>query len=192
MASGAMPDTSWVSADDLINEHRVRAFTLSGLRELLRTYGVEIGPLLDEAELPADVLKDDYAWIPLRKLANVLALAARETGDPYFGLKYGEAARFTINPLGYLMTNAPDLRSALRLFGRFHTVLNSNTIRFVETITGGGTYRVVLPGQPTEHRPAQRFRGDAVHVAHQGHGRRQLASLGGRRDAPRPGRSRRV
>jgi len=149
MASGAMPDTSWVSADDLINEHRVRAFTLSGLRELLRTYGVEIGPLLDEAELPADVLKDDYAWIPLRKLANVLALAARETGDPYFGLKYGEAARFTINPLGYLMTNAPDLRSALRLFGRFHTVLNSNTIRFVETITGGGriewSYPVSLP-----------------------------------------------
>jgi len=149
MASGAMPDINWISSDEIVSEHRVRAFTLSGLRELLTSYGTDIGPILDAAELPADVLKDDYAWIPLRKLADVLAFAARETGDPYFGLKYGEAARFTINPLGYLMTNAPDLRSALRLFARFHAVLNSNTVRFVETITGGGriewSYPVGLP-----------------------------------------------
>jgi AraC-like DNA-binding protein len=119
------------------------------VREVLTSYGTDIGPILDEAELPADVLRDDYAWIPLRKLANVLAFAARETGDPYFGLKYGEAAPFTINPLGYLMTNAPDLRSALRLFARYQAVLNSNTIRFVETITEGGriewSYPVGLP-----------------------------------------------
>ena len=149
MASGAMPDTGWVSADEIVSEHRVRAFTLSGLRELLTSYGLEIGPILDEAELSADAIKDDYAWIPLRKFANVLAFAARETGDPYFGLKYGEAARFTSNPLGYLMANAPDLRSALRLFGRFHTVLNSNTIHFIESVTGGGriewSYPISLP-----------------------------------------------
>jgi len=149
MASGAMPDTSWVSSDEIVSEHRVRAFTLSGLRELLTSYGTDIGPILDEAELPADVLKDDYSWIPLKKLANVLAFAARETGDPYFGLKYGEAARFTINPLGYLMTNAPDLRSALRLFARYQAVLNSNTINFIESVTGGGriewSYPITVP-----------------------------------------------
>lgn len=149
MASGAMPDISWVSADEIVSEHRVRAFTLSGLRELLTSYGTDIGPILDEVELPADVLKDDYAWIPLRKLANVLALAARETGDPYFGLKYGEAARFTSNPLAYLIANAPDLRSAFRLFARYQGVLNSNTINFIEGVTGGGriewSYPVSLP-----------------------------------------------
>jgi hypothetical protein len=47
------------------------------------------------------------------------------------------------------MTNAPDLRSALRLSARYQAVLNSNTIRFVDTITGEGriewSYPVGLP-----------------------------------------------
>jgi AraC-like DNA-binding protein len=148
MASGVMPGTSWISADDITSEHRIRAFTLSGLRELLRGYGVELAPILAEAELCADAIKDDYAWIPLRKFANVLAFAARDTRDPCLGLKYGAAARFTSNPLGYLMANAPDLRTALRLFAQFHTVLNSNAIRFLETAGGARiewAYPVSLP-----------------------------------------------
>jgi Arabinose-binding domain of AraC transcription regulator, N-term len=98
-----MPGTDWISTDEIVSEHRIRAFAFSGLRELLTSRGVEIEPILAEGELSADAIKDDYAWVPLRKFANVLTFAARDTGDPYFGLKYGEAARFTSNPLGYLV-----------------------------------------------------------------------------------------
>jgi AraC-like DNA-binding protein len=149
MASGVMPGPSGILAEDVTSEHRIRAFALSGLREHLKSYGTELGPLLNEAELSADTIKDDYAWVPLRKFANVLTFAARDTGDPYLGLKYWAAARFTSNPLGYLMANAPDLRTALRSFARFHPVLNSNTLRFVETPAGGGriewSYPISLP-----------------------------------------------
>src|SRR5689334_2683478 len=87
---------------------RVRAFTLATLADVLRGYGVEAAPILREAGLPPDAAtQDEFAWIPLEKFACVLTLAARKTGDPYFGLKYGSVARFTANPLAYLIANAP-------------------------------------------------------------------------------------
>jgi AraC-like DNA-binding protein len=80
-----------------------------------------------------EVIEDEFAWIPLDKFATVLAVAARETNDPYFGLKHGGGGRFTSNPLGYLMANAPDIRTALRSFAHFHTVISSNSVEFVES-----------------------------------------------------------
>jgi len=78
---------------------RIRAFTLCTLGEVLRGYGVEFAPILEQADLPADAGEDDLAWIPLAKLATVLTLSEQRTGDPCFGLKYGAVARFTSNPL---------------------------------------------------------------------------------------------
>jgi AraC-like DNA-binding protein len=114
-------------------EHRVRAFTLAGLRDLLRDYGVEHGPILEEAGLSAEGVDDHLAWISLQKLADALSVAARVTGDRYFALKHGSRGRFTSNPLGYLLTNAPDLKTGLRYFARFHPVLATNHLEFVES-----------------------------------------------------------
>jgi AraC-like DNA-binding protein len=115
-----------------VGEHRVRAFTLLRLRDLLRGYGVEHRPVLEEAGLPPDLV-DELAWISLQKLADALSVAARVTGDRYFGLKHGSRGRFTSNPLGYLLTNAPDLKTGLRYFARFHPVLATNHLQFVES-----------------------------------------------------------
>lgn len=111
--------------DQGIGEHRVRALGLSGLRDLLRDYGVDHRPILKEAGLPPDH-GDDLAWIPLEKFVNALTLAARATGDRFFGLKHGSRGRFTANPPGYLMANSPDLRTGLRNFARFQSVLSTN------------------------------------------------------------------
>lgn len=130
-----------------VGEHRVRALGLSGLREMLRDYGVEHGPILEEAGLPPDLV-DELAWIPLEKLANALTVAARVTGDRYFGLKHGSRGRFTANPLGYLMANSPDLRTGLRNFARFQPVLATNHLEFVETAGAGRveySYPVTIP-----------------------------------------------
>lgn len=130
-----------------VGEHRVRAFTLSGLRDLLRGYGLEHGPVFEEAGLPPNHT-DDLAWISLEKLANALDVAARVTGDRYFGLKHGTRGRFTANPLGYLLTNSPDLRTGLRNFAHFHHVLATNHMEFIETGGGGRiefSYPVVIP-----------------------------------------------
>jgi AraC-like DNA-binding protein len=120
-------------AGSVEREHRVRAFTLAGLRDLLRDYGVEHGPILEEAGLSGDGVDDHLAWISLQALANVLSVAARVTGDRFFGLKYGSRGRLTSNPLGYLMSNAPDLKTGLRYLAHFHPVLATNHLEFVET-----------------------------------------------------------
>jgi AraC-like DNA-binding protein len=117
------------------------------LRDLLREYGVDHGPILEEAGLTPDH-GDDLAWIPLEKLANTLTVAARVTRDRYFGLKHGTRGRFTANPLGYLLANSPDLKTGLRNFARFQPVLATNHLEFVE-IGGAGrvefSYPVTIP-----------------------------------------------
>ncbi|MGZ5917444.1 MAG: hypothetical protein ACXWJ4_09005 [Methyloceanibacter sp.] len=80
-------------------EQRIRAFVFSGLREALKPYNFELTGLLRQAGLPDDTGTDGFAWVSLDRFALTLALAARATGDPCFGLKYGAAARLTSNPL---------------------------------------------------------------------------------------------
>jgi AraC-like DNA-binding protein len=137
MTSPKRPDLVVLPVENAAGEHRIRALVLSGLREMLRGYRVEFLPILQEAELTEEEVGDEFTWIPLEKFAKVLTVAARVTGDPYFGLKHGASARITSNPLGYLMANAPDIKTALRSFAHFHTVLSSNHVDFVE-IGGGG------------------------------------------------------
>ena len=132
-----LPDIDRTVAEDVFGAPRVRAFTLCNLGEVLRGYGVNFAEILNESGLPPDVDEDDLAWIPLEKFAKALTLAARKTGDPYFGLKYGSVARFNSNPLAYLMSNAPDLRTALRSFAQYHPVICSNSLAFVESNGSG-------------------------------------------------------
>jgi hypothetical protein len=73
---------------------------------------------------------DDLTWMSLERLVNALTLAARVTGDRFFGLKHGSRGRFTSNPLGYLLTNAP--------------VLATNHLEFVEG-TGMGRVEFSYP-----------------------------------------------
>jgi hypothetical protein len=81
----------------------------------------------------------------LERLVNALTLAARVTGDRYFGLKHGSRGRFTANPLGYLMANSPDLKVGLRNFARFQPVLSTNQLEFVEIAGGAGRVEFSYP-----------------------------------------------
>ncbi len=132
-----VPDIDRTVAEDVFGAPRIRAFTLCTLGEVLRGYGVSFAAILQEAGLPQNADEDDLAWIPLEKFARVLTLAAKKTGDPCFGLKYGAVARFTSNPLVYLMSNAADLRTALRSFAQYHAVICSNSLSFVESNGSG-------------------------------------------------------
>jgi len=122
-----------------VPEQRVRAFVFAGLREALKPYGIELTGLLRQAGIADDAGVDGFAWVPLDRFALALSLAARATGDPCFGLKYGASGRLTSNPLGYVMSNAPDLRTALKSFVRYHRVLTTNRFDYVES---AGTARV--------------------------------------------------
>jgi AraC-like DNA-binding protein len=114
------------------NEFRIRSLVFGGLREMLRAYGLELAPLLTQAQLAPEALNDDFNWVPLASFALILTLAARATGDQCFGLKYGAFGRFADNPLGYLMANAPDLRTALKSYVQYQKVFSTNAASFVE------------------------------------------------------------
>jgi AraC-like DNA-binding protein len=129
----AQSELNRVPAETVAAEHRIRAFVLLGLRERLRGHHIPVQPVLQEAGLTLEEIEDEFAWVALDKFAKVLTIAARVTNDPYFGLKHGAGWRCTSNPLGYLMANAPDLRTALRSFAHFHTVMSSNSVEFVES-----------------------------------------------------------
>jgi AraC-like DNA-binding protein len=116
----------------LVSESRIRAAALAGFGQMLKAYDLEAAPILAKVSLSHKALEDPYNWIPLEKFALALTVAAQATGDPCFGLKYGTSAKFA-NPLGYLMSNAPDLRTAFRSLIQYQRVFNSNTISFVET-----------------------------------------------------------
>lgn len=132
-----------------VGENRIRVFVLTGLRERLKAYGADLNPILHAAGLSSDTISDDFAWVSLEKFAHILTIAAKLTGDARFGLKYGAAGRFTTNPLGYLLSNAPDLRTGLRYFANYHQVLSSNRLDFVENAGRGHlewSYAVTVRG----------------------------------------------
>jgi hypothetical protein len=62
------PDLNRLTSQN-IGEHRVRALSLSGLRDLLRDYGVDHQPIFEEAGLPPDH-GDDLTWMSLERLVN--------------------------------------------------------------------------------------------------------------------------
>jgi AraC-like DNA-binding protein len=131
-----------------LGEQRIRAFVFTGLGEALKSYSRDRTGILRQAGLPDDIGTDGFAWVSLDRFALALALAARATGDPYFGLRYGASGRLTPNPLGYVMANAPDLRTALKSFVHYHRVLTTNHFDFVESAGVGRvewSYAVTMP-----------------------------------------------
>jgi hypothetical protein len=60
-----------------------------------------------------------------------LTLAAKATSDPCFGLKCGATAPLA-NSVGYLMSSAPDLRTALRSFSEYQRMFTTNAETFSE------------------------------------------------------------
>ena len=110
---------------------RIRTAALEGFREILNNRGADFEAILAEASIASENLKDDFNWIPLEKFAGFLTLAAKATGDPCFGLKCGATAPLA-NPVGYLLSSAPDLRTGLTLFVKYQRVVCTSAETFSE------------------------------------------------------------
>lgn len=66
----------------------------------IRRRGLDIEPMAAEAGLDMRVFNRKEAWIPFIKYATLLKIAARETGDEFFGLH--AAAQLDPRDLGAL------------------------------------------------------------------------------------------
>ena len=93
----------------------VRAAPLGPIPELLREFGRDPGPLLRQCGLPDEaILRNPDENVLFSAAGKLFLSAARVTGCPHFGLLVGQRGNVSmLGAPGFLLRNAPDVRTAL-------------------------------------------------------------------------------
>ncbi|MGY1733877.1 AraC family transcriptional regulator [Geodermatophilus sp. SYSU D01045] len=103
----------------------VRCAALIGFPELARSLGLDAERLLAEVGLRIGELADQDRWIPAAPVALVLERAAAESGCEDFAVRLNRWRRFSgLGPIGLVLREEPDLRSALDLLIRYQYAYN--------------------------------------------------------------------
>jgi AraC-like DNA-binding protein len=103
----------------------VRWAALIGFPELSRSLGLDPVRLLADVGLPTDELADQDKWIPAAPVALVLERAAAESGCEDFAVRLNQWRRFSgLGPIGLVLREEPDLRSALDVLIRYQHAYN--------------------------------------------------------------------
>ena len=97
----------------------------TGLLEAIGRAGADPDQVLRSVELDRAVLSNAEGFIPSSVFARMLEEAARATGDPCFGLHFGE--RFNVKnvgPLAYVVLNSPTIAVADEHVARYMRLYN--------------------------------------------------------------------
>jgi AraC-like DNA-binding protein len=98
-------------------DYLVRASALQGIRATVEELGGDADGMFKRAGLP-DTELDPESWISYRCFLLLLEDAARTTNCPHFGLQLSRHQDISIlGTLGFIIQQAPDLRTALRELG---------------------------------------------------------------------------
>lgn len=93
----------------------VRAATLQSVPLALSAFGLPLEPLLHEVGLPEDALAETENTVPVKAAVKLLALCAKRTERPDFGLLAGQKVPITaLGLVGLLAMNAATVGAALR------------------------------------------------------------------------------
>jgi len=97
-----------------MNDYLVRASALNGIRPTVDELGGDTDAILHNTGL-TDAEGDPDSWISYRSFLLLLEEASRATDCPYFGLRLSQRQDIGIlGAVGFVMQQAPDLRTALR------------------------------------------------------------------------------
>ena len=92
----------------------VRAASLKGIRETIDSLGGDADGIFRHAGAKEEDL-DPESWFSYHRFLLLLEHAAQETKCPHFGLLLSSRQGFNIlGPVGFVIQQAPDIRSALR------------------------------------------------------------------------------
>ena len=98
----------------------VRTATLDGYVGLARSAGLDPERILTNAGIAVADLAVLDKWVPAAAVARVLERSANESGLEDFGLRLAGLRRLaTLGPLSVVLSQEPDLRSALTLLCRY-------------------------------------------------------------------------
>lgn len=127
------------------SEPKIRGNMLAGLQALLasRQPPVDLADVLEAAGLSRTQQPDAAAELSINAYSRVLEIAARQTQDDCLGLHFAKAfPRGGTRALGFLVLNAPDLRTCLQCLRRY-VRLQSDAIDF-QLIEKDGIARLTL------------------------------------------------
>jgi AraC-like DNA-binding protein len=135
---------------------RVRTNTLTGYATLARSAGLDPVSLLGEVGLDIAELDVPDRWIPAAPVARLLELSAERAGSPDFALRLAELRRLgTLGPLGVVLRDQPDLRSAVDLLIRYERTYNEALHLRLSEADGAATIAVWLEfGEPAPREQA--------------------------------------
>lgn len=103
----------------------VRTAALNGYVELSRSLGIDPQPLLRRVGLDAAALTVQDRWISGAACVQLLELSAAASGREDFGLRLAEYRRLsTLGPIGLVVREEPDVRSAVVLLLRHEDMYN--------------------------------------------------------------------
>jgi AraC-like DNA-binding protein len=112
----------------------------TGLLEIIKNAGADPDQVLCRVGLDRAALSNMEGFIPCSVFARMLEEAARATGDPFFGLHFGE--RFNpknIGPLTYVVLNSPTIAVADEHVARYFQLYNQAAKAFF-TVEGQRAY----------------------------------------------------
>jgi AraC-like DNA-binding protein len=124
-----------------MTDYLVKASSLLGFSRTVEELGGEAEPLLSWAGL-TDPDKDPEAWISYRRFVTLLEEASRVTRCPHFGLRLSRHQDIGIlGTVGFVMQQAPDLRTALKELASYFVQHNQGAIVSVEVDKGIAHWR---------------------------------------------------
>ena len=93
----------------------IRAGNASGIPAALREFGAEVGPLLRQFGLPADLFDDPERVMPYASFGGLLARCAEVSGCAHFGLRAGMRGGLGwLGRVGFVARHSPNVRAALQ------------------------------------------------------------------------------
>ncbi|MBH0778429.1 AraC family transcriptional regulator [Nocardia bovistercoris] len=133
-----------------------RYAALHGYTELGRSLGLDTVELLHAVGLDPAGLRVQDRWVPAVAVADLLERSASASGREDFGLRLAERRRFgNLGPLGLIVREEPDVRSALRVITRHESMFNEAVRTRLTEQDGIATLRIALDlGEPVESRQA--------------------------------------
>ena len=82
------------------NDAYLRAYSLIGLADLVKSHGHDVEPLIKEAGLPLEALTDQDSLISYRRHAMLMEIAAQKLDRPSFALEWALSLSPAFHNLG--------------------------------------------------------------------------------------------
>jgi AraC-like DNA-binding protein len=140
------------------------AFWVKGIAEALRSEGLDVAALLDEAGLDAAMLSDPDSRFPTERVSLLWQLAVARSGNPAISLANSNVAKpASFDLVGYAMMSSPHLLGILERLTRYVAVVSDAASLAIAEADEGCRMILELSGGG-QLVPRQRFEFDLMTV----------------------------